>query len=92
MHSPAKAVSDVVFRLLRLWHGGRGEGEEGACFVRRFRDDLDTLEEDRRPIMSSGAPRDSRRPTLVDYGIPGQLAGWAWSTRMAGLSVPAGKK
>ena len=38
-----------------------------------------------------GAAR-PRRPTLVSYGMLGQLAGCAWSTRMAALSVPAGKK
>ena len=38
-----------------------------------------------------GAAR-PRRPTLVDYGMLGQLVGCAWSTRMAALSVPAGKK
>jgi hypothetical protein len=38
-----------------------------------------------------GAPR-LRRPTLVSYGMLGQLVGCAWSTRMAALSVPAGKK
>jgi hypothetical protein len=45
-----------------------------------------------RRESSGGAARPCGAPKLLDYGMLGQLAGCAWSTRMAALSVPAGRK
>ena len=46
-----------------------------------------------RTRLSSGAPHDRAEPPAhAYYGMLGQLAGCARSTRMAALSVPAGRK